>query len=407
MTKDFFVSYNKADRSWAEWIAWELEEKGYSTIIQAWDFRPGGNFVLEMQNASAETLRTVAVLSPDYLEALFTQAEWAAAFAQDAVGQKRTLIPVRVRECGLKGLLAQIIYVDLVGLNETETREELLSGIREGRAKPESAPAFPGSGVRHSVHKPDCFPGGAIVPCAVRSLASPPLGYEGTINRYRQEFPRVRTLISIHNEFAERSTFDYEAFREIVQDERLLDSDSEGWPWLGPPPLGGEPLWTRHGVLAACDSSCFWNIRITGEFTFCTDELCWEDQPNTVGIRTLLRHLLFDLTYGARIAAALNISGPGGRAITRIHGALGHKIVLEQPSHRRSPAPTCAEENPSAYVPFDFTPEAELIRDAAVTAVHDLLLAFLTETGGLFVNESTLQRAAEKIQKDHNLYSVC
>jgi hypothetical protein len=23
--KDFFISYNQADRAWAEWIAWELE----------------------------------------------------------------------------------------------------------------------------------------------------------------------------------------------------------------------------------------------------------------------------------------------------------------------------------------------------------------------------------------------
>ena len=44
--KHFFISYNKADITWAEWIAWELEEAGYLTIVQAWDFRPGFNFVL-------------------------------------------------------------------------------------------------------------------------------------------------------------------------------------------------------------------------------------------------------------------------------------------------------------------------------------------------------------------------
>ena len=25
---DFFVSYTSADRSWAEWIAWQLEAEG-------------------------------------------------------------------------------------------------------------------------------------------------------------------------------------------------------------------------------------------------------------------------------------------------------------------------------------------------------------------------------------------
>ena len=32
---DFFISYISVDRAWAEWIAWALEEAGYSTIIQA------------------------------------------------------------------------------------------------------------------------------------------------------------------------------------------------------------------------------------------------------------------------------------------------------------------------------------------------------------------------------------
>lgn len=45
--KDFFVSYNKADRRWAEWVAWQLEEAGYTTMLQAWDLRPGSSFVLE------------------------------------------------------------------------------------------------------------------------------------------------------------------------------------------------------------------------------------------------------------------------------------------------------------------------------------------------------------------------
>ena len=94
---DFFVSYNKADRAWAEWIAWQLEADGYTILIQAWDFLPGSNFVLEMQRAAAAAKRTIAVLSPDYLEALFTQPEWAAAFASDPTAVKRQLVPIRVR----------------------------------------------------------------------------------------------------------------------------------------------------------------------------------------------------------------------------------------------------------------------------------------------------------------------
>ncbi len=50
--KDFFFSCNKADRRWAEWIGWQLEEVGYSIAIQAWDIRPGMNFAAQMKRAS-------------------------------------------------------------------------------------------------------------------------------------------------------------------------------------------------------------------------------------------------------------------------------------------------------------------------------------------------------------------
>jgi TIR domain len=31
---DFFVSYTGADRTWAEWIAWQLEADGYQVVFQ-------------------------------------------------------------------------------------------------------------------------------------------------------------------------------------------------------------------------------------------------------------------------------------------------------------------------------------------------------------------------------------
>ena len=36
-----------------------------------------------MNRAVAEADRTIAVLSPDYVNALYTQSEWAAAFIND------------------------------------------------------------------------------------------------------------------------------------------------------------------------------------------------------------------------------------------------------------------------------------------------------------------------------------
>jgi hypothetical protein len=55
--RDFFISYTSPDRPWAEWIAVQLEQAGYSTLLQAWDFRPGQDFLHEMQQATTSASR--------------------------------------------------------------------------------------------------------------------------------------------------------------------------------------------------------------------------------------------------------------------------------------------------------------------------------------------------------------
>ncbi|BAS56476.1 kinesin light chain [Leptolyngbya boryana NIES-2135] len=142
--KDFFVSYNRHDKAWAEWIAWILEESGYTVVIQAWDFRPGGNFVLDMQRAASEAERTISVLSENYLSSQFTQPEWASAFAQDPTGEKRSLIPIRIGNCLLSGMWSTIVYVDLVEVDEVSARDLVLQAVQDGRTKPDQPPQFPG-----------------------------------------------------------------------------------------------------------------------------------------------------------------------------------------------------------------------------------------------------------------------
>lgn len=143
---DFFISYTSADRAWAEWIGYVLEEEGFAVIIQAWDFRPGSNFVLEMQKAATDADRTIMVLSPDYLQSQFASPEWAAAFAQDPRGLERKLLPIMVRNCNPPGLLSSVVHISLVGQDDQEAaRELMLNGLNAKRAKPSKRPAFPGA----------------------------------------------------------------------------------------------------------------------------------------------------------------------------------------------------------------------------------------------------------------------
>ncbi len=140
--KHFYISYTSADQQWAEWIATQLENAGYQTIIQAWDFRPGSNFVIEMDNAIKRADRTLLVLSPSYLRS-DAIVDWVAAFREDPKGRQGRVLPVRVVLCNLKGLLGSIVPINLVGLDAASASQRLLEGVLQTRAKKGHAP-FPG-----------------------------------------------------------------------------------------------------------------------------------------------------------------------------------------------------------------------------------------------------------------------
>ncbi|HMJ66123.1 MAG TPA: toll/interleukin-1 receptor domain-containing protein, partial [Candidatus Binatia bacterium] len=103
--KDFFISYNKADTKVAERIQAWLEEAGYSTFMQAADFHGGSNFVLKMDEGMKTTHRTLAILSRNYLGSRFTPVEWADAFSRDPKGEIGILVPVRIDDTDVDGIL--------------------------------------------------------------------------------------------------------------------------------------------------------------------------------------------------------------------------------------------------------------------------------------------------------------
>ena len=157
--KEFFITYDQREAAWAEWIAWQLEANGYPTIIQA------GNFVLDRDRALKQARKIILVLSRNCPGSGFTGKEWAAAFASDPAGQEARVIPVRIEDVALKGPLAQIAWVDLVGKDEAAAREALLSHVRTVGAKPSPAHTLP-SGT------PPEFPGARAQKRAAAALAN-------------------------------------------------------------------------------------------------------------------------------------------------------------------------------------------------------------------------------------------
>jgi TIR domain len=156
--RDFFISYSQLDHAWAEWIAWVLEEAGYSTILQAWDCLAGMDFVEFMLMARKNSKKTIAVLSEDYFSSDHCMTEYKDAYAADPSGRLRLLVPMRVTNC-TPTLLQTWVYSDLFGKSEADARHAILEVFGtnpgamggaddrpfvEGRRKPGACPPFPG-----------------------------------------------------------------------------------------------------------------------------------------------------------------------------------------------------------------------------------------------------------------------
>ncbi|MGH8905427.1 MAG: TIR domain-containing protein [Egibacteraceae bacterium] len=140
---DAFVSFTGADVAWAEWIAAALEEAGYTTRLQSWDFGVGSNFVAQMNAVLEDAERLVMVTSSRYWNSVMATAEWQAAFARDPT----SLAPIRIEDADPPALLAPIVHVDVFGVSEADARARVVQAL-QGPGRPVRLVRFPGSGVR-------------------------------------------------------------------------------------------------------------------------------------------------------------------------------------------------------------------------------------------------------------------
>ncbi|MFF2250340.1 FxSxx-COOH system tetratricopeptide repeat protein, partial [Streptomyces sp. NPDC058142] len=142
-----FVSYAGADRAWAEWVAWHLQDAGYDVELDLWHWGAGDNAVLRMSQA-VERGRMVALFSRAYFEvSRFTTEEWTSRLAsRDASQRRETLVPLRIEEVeadAIPGLLRPLVVVDLFGLREEQARVALLRAVAGPVGTPGERPVFP------------------------------------------------------------------------------------------------------------------------------------------------------------------------------------------------------------------------------------------------------------------------
>jgi hypothetical protein len=227
--RDFFISFNQSDRLWARWIAWELEEAGYSVWFQDWDFR--GNFVERMERAHAQSDRTLAVLSDHYFASDFTRAEWSARFVEDPAAREDRLVPIKVGplKAEAESILRPMVHADLSDCQENAARELLLGRVKKAvdpsyRDKPMARPGFP--------PRFPGFPSRGAIQAAIRFPIESNLGAPGPDTQHTGPPDRPPSAwVNVCNEISSRLGIPI----LVVFALGLVSRSSAGWV---PSPLG-------------------------------------------------------------------------------------------------------------------------------------------------------------------------
>ncbi len=164
---NIFLSYTASDKTWAFWIAQELEKLGHNPHVHEWEISAGGNIAAWMEKRHNDADHILFVISSAYLTKDYSS--WERQAAQWAATSKRPnfALPVFIEDCDASTLLAPIKRCDLYGVGEEEARARITAYLAPA-AKPAAPVRFPG-GARASTTTPArseivAFPGSRLEP---------------------------------------------------------------------------------------------------------------------------------------------------------------------------------------------------------------------------------------------------
>jgi tetratricopeptide (TPR) repeat protein len=131
---DFFVSRRGGLGEVAAEVAAVLEGEGYQVKLQDYDFSRGGDYVADIHDALVSARHLLLLHTSDYDENYWTRKEFTnflAALPQS--GGERRICVLRCDESMPRGILANVVFGDLVGVASVEERRKIILATASGQ----------------------------------------------------------------------------------------------------------------------------------------------------------------------------------------------------------------------------------------------------------------------------------
>src|SRR3984893_13061454 len=145
---DFFLSRRGSIAEIAREVADVLIERGYKIIVQDYDFLLGDSVIERMHDGVKNARDLIILFSRDYEQSPYCRKEFTSFEAQRLRDLKeRHIIILRCEDAPLEGLLADVIYQDLVGVEDRDERKRRIIAAAELQSQAASPPPRPFMGV--------------------------------------------------------------------------------------------------------------------------------------------------------------------------------------------------------------------------------------------------------------------
>lgn len=144
---DFFLSRRGSVATAAREVTDVLTEAGYKVLVQDYDIPFGASFVDAMHEGIKNSRCLVILLTRDYEESPYTRKEFTSFEAERLRNpEERHIVILRCEDVPPRGLLADIVYQDLVGIADAQERKRriIAAAKRHSQMPPSRVRVFVG-----------------------------------------------------------------------------------------------------------------------------------------------------------------------------------------------------------------------------------------------------------------------
>jgi len=135
---DFFLSRRGSVAAIAQEVSNVLTAADYRVIVQDYDIPLGASFVEAMHEAVKNARDLIILFTRDYELSPYTRKEFTSFEAERLRDERdRHIVVLRCDDAPLRGLLADTVYQDLVGVTEPEERKHRILAAAERRSSAE------------------------------------------------------------------------------------------------------------------------------------------------------------------------------------------------------------------------------------------------------------------------------